>query len=88
MHLANMTMYAADDLPIVMMERFEGLTSSVDCQGHDGTLGLQFKSKEAYEKAITEWRYINDDTKREFLMITNHDSCGPAEQRQAYRYKF
>lgn len=85
MHLANMTMYASDDLPIVMMERFEGLTSSVDCQGDDGTLGLQFKSKEAYDKAITNWKYINDDTKREFLMITNHDGCGAAAQRQAYR---
>ena len=85
MHIANMTMYASDELPIVMMERFEGLTSAVDCQGDDGMLSLKFKSEEAYVKALAEWKYINDDTKLEFLLIANHESCGAVEQRQAYR---
>ncbi|KMU87975.1 hypothetical protein CIHG_05742 [Coccidioides immitis H538.4] len=83
--LANMTLHASDNLPIVMMETFEDLTSAVDCKGDDGEMSLTFKSKAAYEFAITSWDYINAKTDAEFLMIANHASCGPEGQRQAYR---
>jgi hypothetical protein len=86
MYLANMTLYAADGLPIVMMEKFERLTSAVDCEGDDGRLSLTFRSREAYDKAIESWAYINEDTDRQFLMIMNHAGCGPDDERQAYRY--
>lgn len=85
MLLANMTLYAADGFPIVMMEKFEGLTSSVDCEGDDGQMSLTFRSREAYDRAIDSWAYINEDTDRQFLMITNHASCSPEEERQVYR---
>jgi len=84
-HLANMTVYAPHGLPIVMMERFEGLTSSVDCKGDDGEMALRFKSKAAYQKALESWKYINEHEMSQFVMITNHDGCGPTRQRQAYK---
>lgn len=85
MLLANMTLYAPDGLPIVMMEKFEGLTSAVDCEGDDGQMSLTFRSREAYDRAIDSWKYINEDTDLQFLLVANHDGCGPDEERQAYR---
>ncbi|KAL8925993.1 MAG: hypothetical protein Q9172_001996 [Xanthocarpia lactea] len=82
---ANMTLYAPSGLPIVLMERFEGLTSAVDCKGDDGTMSLTFTSKEAYKYALEIWGYINEDDEEQFLLIANHDGCGPADERQPYK---
>ena len=80
-----MTLYAEDGLEIVMMERFEGLTSAVDCQGNgDGKLSLTFSSQNAYEYALKQWAFINDSDNGKFLLITNHDGCGPDNERQPY----
>ena len=83
---ANMTLYASDGLPIVLMERFEGLTSKVDCKGDDGAMSLVFKSKDAYDYALKTWQYINDKDDEQFLLIANHDGCGPDDERQPYKY--
>ncbi|KAL8940410.1 MAG: hypothetical protein Q9216_002836, partial [Gyalolechia sp. 2 TL-2023] len=80
-----MTLYAPDGLPIVLMERFEGLTAAVDCKGDDGAMSLTFKSKAAYDYALRTWEYINEDDYQQFLLIANHDGCGPADERQPYR---
>ena len=80
-----MTLYAADGLPIVSMERFEGLTSAVDCNGDDGTTSLTFGSKKAFDYALQIWGYINEDDDKNFLLIANHDGCGPTDERQAYK---
>ncbi|PGH16250.1 hypothetical protein AJ80_05273 [Polytolypa hystricis UAMH7299] len=85
LQLADMTLYADNNLPIVMMEAFEGLTSDVDCNGDDGEMSLTFTSAEALNHAIDSWSYINEDADREFIMITNHDGCGPEGQRQGYK---
>ena len=82
---ANMTLYAPDGLPIVLMERFEGLTSKVDCKGDDGSMSLVFKSKAAYEYALKTWQYINDKDDEQFLLIANHEGCGPDDERQPYK---
>lgn len=81
-----MTLYAASGLPIVMMETFEHMTTDLDCEGHDGEMSLTFKSKEVFENAIGQWKYINEDTDKNFLLIANHDGCGPKGERQAYTY--
>ncbi|KAL8795435.1 MAG: hypothetical protein Q9195_002024 [Heterodermia aff. obscurata] len=80
-----MTLYAPDGLPIVLMERFEGLTSAVDCKGDDGAMSLTFNSKKAYEYALKIWGYINEDDDKNFLLIANHDGCGPKDERQPYK---
>ncbi|KAI4256239.1 MAG: hypothetical protein L6R42_006339, partial [Xanthoria sp. 1 TBL-2021] len=82
---ANMTLYAPSGLPIVLMERFEGLTSAVDCKGDDGAMSLTFTSKGAYDYALKIWSYINEDDGQQFLLIANHDGCGPADERQPYK---
>ena len=85
LHFANMTLYAPDGLPIVLLERFEGLTSSVDCKGDDGAMSLTFNSKKAYKYALKIWGYINEDDDKQFLLIANHDGCGPDDERQPYK---
>jgi len=84
--LANMTLYAPDGQQIVMMETFEGLTSSVDCKGDDGEMALTFKSQEAFDYAHAKWSFINEKPENSFLLIANHDGCGPDDQRQPYKY--
>ncbi|KAL9045926.1 MAG: hypothetical protein Q9214_001116 [Letrouitia sp. 1 TL-2023] len=82
--LANMTLYAPDGLQMVMMERFEPLTSSVDCKGDDGTMSLTFKSPDAFRHALETWSFINEAPEKKFLLIANHDGCGPDDERQPY----
>lgn len=79
-----MTLYAEDGRQIVMMERFEGLTKSVDCKGDDGTMSLTFKSQEAFDYACKTWKYINQAPDKTFLLIANHDGCGPDDERAPY----
>ena len=79
-----MTLYAPDGLQMIMMERFEGLTTSVDCKGDDGSMSLTFKSQEAFNYALQTWSYINENDDDRFLLIANHDGCGPDDQRQPY----
>ena len=79
-----MTLYAPDGLLMVMMERFEGLTSSVDCKGDDGTISLTFLSEDAFNYALQEWNYINESDNGKFILIANHDGCGPDDERQPY----
>lgn len=79
-----MTLYAPDGLQMVMMERFEPLTSSVDCEGDDGTMSLTFKSPDAFRHALETWSFINEAPEKKFLLIANHDGCGPDDERQPY----
>ncbi|KAL8786204.1 MAG: hypothetical protein Q9213_002892 [Squamulea squamosa] len=82
--LANMTLYAPDGLQVVMMERFEPLTSAVDCKGDDGEMSLTFKSQDVFDYAIKTWSFINEAQDERFLLIANHDGCGPDDERQPY----
>lgn len=82
--LANMTLHAPNGMDIVMMERFESLTKSVDCKGDDGSMSLTFKSKAAFTHALKTWSFINDAKENHFLLIANHDGCGRVDERQPY----
>lgn len=73
---------------MVMMERFEGLTSSVDCNGDDGMISMTFQSENAYRSALQEWAYINESEDDRFLLIGNHVSCGADNDRQPYLFVF
>ncbi len=83
-HMASMTLRAPNGLRVIMMEVFEPLTSAVDCQGDDGTMSLTFKTEAALDYAWKEWAWINQDANHTFIMVANHDGCGPDEERQAY----
>lgn len=79
-----MTLYAADGLQIVTLERFESLTSSVDCNDDDGIMSLTFKSKSAFKYALKTCAFLNDLPENKFLLIANHAHCGPEDERQPY----
>lgn len=79
-----MTLYAPDGLLMIAMERFEGLTSSVDCNGDDRVMSLTFQSKNAFDYALQQWQFINKNDNGHFLLIANHVGCGPEDQRQPY----
>lgn len=81
-----MTLYAPNGLKIIMMERFEGLTSALDCKGDDGEMSLTFNSQEAFDYAVKQWSWINEDDSKSFLLVANHDGCGPDAERQAYMW--
>lgn len=82
--LAHMKLHASDGMDIVLMERFEDLTKSVDCHGQDGILSLTFKSKAAFNRALEAWSFINEAEEIQFLLITNHEDCSPSDQRRPY----
>ncbi|KAL9134514.1 MAG: hypothetical protein Q9175_004305 [Cornicularia normoerica] len=82
--LANMTLYAPDELPIVLFERFEELNISVKCQDDKGTLSLTFGSTDSWDYANRQWGYVNEADDGKFVFITNKDGCGPDDQRQPY----
>lgn len=81
--IANMTLNAPSDLPIVLLERFESLTNYVDCNGDDGHMSLTFKSEDAFRRAVHAWSFANSGNQK-FLVIANHDGCGVEFQRQIY----
>ncbi|KAI2080231.1 hypothetical protein LOZ36_006562 [Ophidiomyces ophidiicola] len=83
--MANMTLHAPENLPVVLMEEFESLTSTVDCKGDDGQMALTFKSQEAYDFAIKSWSYVNANKEKEFVLVANHAGCGLKGRRQAYK---
>lgn len=82
--LANMTLQAPPDLPIVLLERFDHMTNDIDCKGDDGEMSLTFKSEYAYRQASNAWKYLNEHDGHRFLLIANHEGCGPGDERQAY----
>lgn len=84
--VANMTLHAPNGMDIVLMERFEPLTKSVDCNGDDGSMSLTFKSEAAFSHALKTWSFINDAEENQFLLIANHDGCGRIDERQPYLY--
>lgn len=83
---ANMILHAQDGRDIVLLENFDGLTKSVDCDGSDGSISLTFNSKPAFEQALKYWAFINENEDQDFLLIANHKGCGPDNQRQPYVY--
>lgn len=81
--VANITLAAPSGLPIVLLERFEPLTQYVDCNGDNGHMSLTFKSEGAFRRALNAWSFVNHSVQR-FMVIANHDGCGPKYQRQGY----
>ena len=70
-----------DGRQLVSMERFEGLTTEVDC---DKTMSLKFVSEDAFKYAIGAWNWVNEKEENNFVMIANHDGCGPDQERVPY----
>lgn len=82
--VANITLQQSPGLPIVLLERFEHLTTDVDCRGRSGHMSLRFTSEDTFQQALKAWRYINAHVDHQFLLIANHDGCAPEDDRQPY----
>lgn len=83
-----MTLHAPEGLEIVLMEKFEGLTKNLDCNEDERSLALTFKSKDAFDQALKKWNFINQREDKNFILIANHDGCGPDDERQPYQLVF
>ena len=84
--MANMTLFAPNGHPIVLMERFEGLTTAVDCSiVGDGFIGLMLRDQKGYDHAREAWDRINHGDDDEFILITDHEECSPGDGRKAYQ---
>ena len=82
--VTNITVEAPSGLPIVLMERFDDHTESVDCNGNDGHMSLTYKTEDAFRRAVQAWSYVNNHVDHRFMLIANHDDCSPYHDRQAY----
>ncbi|KAF8424852.1 hypothetical protein EV426DRAFT_701116 [Tirmania nivea] len=83
--MANMTLFAPGGVPVIMMERFEGLTKAVDCSiDQDGFIGLTLLDRGGFEYAKNAWDWINAADDDEFIMVTDHEGCAPGDERKAY----
>lgn len=83
---ANVTLHAADGLPIVLLERLDHLMEHVDCDRQNGQIALAFRSRDAFRRAVNAWGFVNDRDEEEhrFLLITNHDRCSTGDDRQPH----
>ena len=81
-----MTLTAPKGQRMVLMEHFEDLTSNRVCHEDTGHMTLTFNSREAFKHALDSWSHIKGNANEQFIMITNHDGCGPDFERQPYMY--
>lgn len=80
--MANLTITMSDGRRLVSMERFEPYTHSVEC---GESMVLRFKSERLLKKAIHAWDWENKKDNDGFIMITNHEGCGPKTERVPYQ---
>lgn len=66
--------------PILLLEEFESLLSSISCDEGTGVITLRFLSKDDAQFAASAWRVP------EMVVVTNHplEGCGPAGDRMPY----
>lgn len=84
--MANMTLFSPDGVPVILMERFEGLTKAVDCSiEKDGFIGLTLRDQKGFQYAKDAWDWINEGEDDEFIMITDHEGCSPGDERKAFQ---
>ncbi|KAK6350520.1 hypothetical protein TWF718_003711 [Orbilia javanica] len=73
------------DHPLLALESFDDLTSSIKCEDSNQKISVAFKSSEAMERAIENWDYVNQNKSDFFYLIANHVGCGPDAERHPYK---
>ncbi|KAK6507644.1 hypothetical protein TWF481_006070 [Arthrobotrys musiformis] len=71
------------DHPLLALEDLDSLAESIACREPDIT--LKFGSKEAMDRAIKAWDWINEAEADYFYLIANHNGCGPDAERYPYK---
>lgn len=73
------------DYPLLALESFDDLTSSIKCEDPNQKISVAFKSSQAMERAIENWDYVNQNKSDFFYLIANHVGCGPDAERHPYK---
>ncbi|KAK6362235.1 hypothetical protein TWF730_005931 [Orbilia blumenaviensis] len=73
------------DHPLLALEAFDDLTSSIKCEDSSKKISVAFKSSEAMERAMENWDYVNQNKSDYFYLIANHVGCGPDAERHPYK---
>lgn len=73
-------MVADDSVPIILLEDFEDLTSSIICTGD--TIEIKFSDHSDFDYTQEAWSSL-----QEFVLISSHPGggCNPSDERGAYR---
>ncbi|KAL9126561.1 MAG: hypothetical protein Q9217_004405 [Psora testacea] len=79
-----MTLFAPPGLQMITTERFDQLTTNLDCKGDNGAMSIAFRSTDVLDHAWDSWKWINAKKEDRFLLIANNDGCGPDFERQPY----
>ncbi|KAK6506746.1 hypothetical protein TWF481_005206 [Arthrobotrys musiformis] len=73
------------DHPLLALESFDDLTTSIKCEDSNKKISVAFKSSEAMERAVENWDYVNQNQSDYFYLIANHVGCGPDAERHPYK---
>lgn len=76
----DITLTSHDSVPIVLLEDFEHLTSSITCLGDSIKITFSDRSDFAYTQDL--W-----DPLEEFVLISSHpeSGCNPSDERGIYK---
>ncbi|KAH8683171.1 hypothetical protein BGZ60DRAFT_368172, partial [Tricladium varicosporioides] len=77
----NVTVNTGENEMVLSTEHFHNALKSVTCTD---SLSLAFNSQDAYEKAITDWNWVNFNEQRTFIMIVNYGGCNAESGRQPW----
>ncbi|KAH7113261.1 hypothetical protein B0J11DRAFT_595533 [Dendryphion nanum] len=81
---ANFTVYYPENTEHVLAtERFAKKLKSVNC-GANKDLTLEFNDQSALDEAKNSWNWVNRNPNNTFVLVTNHKSCSPDEERVPY----
>ncbi|KAK6541886.1 hypothetical protein TWF694_007663 [Orbilia ellipsospora] len=69
--------------PLLSLEDLDDLTKSITCK--EPHIELAFHTKNAMNRAIKAWDWINENESDYFFLIANHEGCGPEGMRHPYK---
>lgn len=75
-------MFTNDGERIISLDRFAPMLESVKCGER---MTLAFKDKKGFEYATKTWGWVNENEDHSFILITDHESCSPEDQRQPFQ---
>lgn len=85
-YVVDIRISAHQDLPILLLEDFEDLASSISCTNDrpSSSLSIVFHEHSDFSLARSEWLSHRDG----FVLISSHHSarCNPLDERGAYKF--
>lgn len=88
MVIANMTLSAPSNQPLLLTEKFSTLTTATSCTANE-TISVTLGSEHAFAYALDAWvGQVNGSgaPQKPFILITNNAGCGDVDQRAVFKY--